>query len=257
MKKETKKMIDRMMSVILALTMIFCLIGCGNTAPAIGEDVVVGNTEENGETIVGSNEEDDTKGAKEETESNDGEVAGASGEEEPAVTASPLPTTEPTPTPTAEPTPTPEPHTHDYAETVTKQPSCSEAGEKTLICSCGDSKTETVPPTGQHNWVEEMQTVTYPSTGHVENVRTQVGTSETRHEYGCANCGARFDSPEAKVEHCKATGDFNHATSRTIIYDIPGEPIYEETPQWVVDTPERTETVGTGRFTCSVCGATK
>ena len=253
--KKTKK-INRIMSVILPLIMIFCLAGCGNAAPAIGEDVVV-STEESSEAIVEPSGEDDTARMKEETEINNGEAVGASGEEEPAITASPEPTPTATPEPTPIPTPEPTepPHSHQYTETITRQPSCSEAGEKTLICSCGDSKTETVLPTGNHNWVEEMQTITYPSTGHVETVMTQVGTT-TRTEYACAVCDARFDSPEAKVEHCIATGDRDHAMARTVAYDYP-EPIYEETQQWVVDTPERTETVGTGRFTCSVCGATK
>ncbi len=103
-----------------------------------------------------------------------------------------------------------------------------------------------------------------PSTGHVETIeqQVQVGTSETRHEYECAYCGHREDSPDALKSHRDSyveEGNIDHVFARTIIYDYPGEPIYETQTQsvWVEDTPESTTTVGTGRFTCSTCGATK
>ncbi|MBR2876365.1 MAG: leucine-rich repeat domain-containing protein, partial [Clostridia bacterium] len=39
-------------------------------------------------------------------------------------------------------------HTHNYTESITKQPTCTEAGTKTLTCSCGDVKTEAIPSKG-------------------------------------------------------------------------------------------------------------
>lgn len=41
-------------------------------------------------------------------------------------------------------------HKHNYTEVITKQPTCTEDGEKTLTCTCGDSKTESIPATGHH-----------------------------------------------------------------------------------------------------------
>lgn len=41
-------------------------------------------------------------------------------------------------------------HKHSYTETITKQPTCTEAGGKTYICDCGDSYTEEIPATGHH-----------------------------------------------------------------------------------------------------------
>lgn len=41
-------------------------------------------------------------------------------------------------------------HTHSYKEEVTKEPTCTEAGEKTYTCICGDSYTEEIPATGHH-----------------------------------------------------------------------------------------------------------
>ena len=35
-------------------------------------------------------------------------------------------------------------HTHQYAEEITKAPTCTEEGVKTFKCSCNDSYTESV-----------------------------------------------------------------------------------------------------------------
>lgn len=249
MKRKTKKIIDRMMSVLLALTMIFCLIGCGNTAPAIGEDVVSIEEGSGAEAteVIGDVEPS-------EMEVLDGEIAGSEKPTAtPSPTATPVPTAEPTPEPvtTPEPTPTPTPHVHEYKVESSTNATCSTEGKVVKVCECGERQTEQIPATGNHNWEAVYQAVNHPSVGHVEQV--QVGTSEGRSEYACAFCDARFDTPSGVVEHCKATGDRDHAMARTIVYDYPGSPIYEA--QWVVDTPEYTsqELVG---YTCS-CGATK
>lgn len=50
---------------------------------------------------------------------------------------------------------------HNYSEKITKHPTCTSTGEKTLTCSiCGESKTETIPATG-HSYTE---TVVAPTT---------------------------------------------------------------------------------------------
>lgn len=48
-------------------------------------------------------------------------------------------------------------HTHNYIENVTKEPTCTETGEKTYICDCGDKYTEEIPATG-HNYVDGICT---------------------------------------------------------------------------------------------------
>ncbi|MCM1258587.1 MAG: hypothetical protein NC307_12125 [Roseburia sp.] len=264
------KVKNKILSMLIMCIMVIGIIGCG-AATDVSEDTDlvesmnasdVADMLEDGATVdeIIDKVEEIKDGN---TPSTDKPAGTASPTAEPSATGKPESTAEPTAAPTekpqatATPEPTAPPHVHEYAESITKQPTCAEAGVKTLTCSCGEVKTEAIAATGQHNWVEEMQVVTIPSTGHVEQVQVQVGTGETRHEYECAVCGARFDSPEAKVEHCKATGDFAHACANTIIYDYPGEPIYETQSSWVVDTPETTSVVGTGSYTCSVCNATK
>lgn len=44
-------------------------------------------------------------------------------------------------------------HKHSYTETITKEPTCTEAGEKTYTCGCGESYTEEIPAKG-HNYVD-------------------------------------------------------------------------------------------------------
>lgn len=39
-------------------------------------------------------------------------------------------------------------HEHTWVETITKQPTCTEKGEKKLVCSCGEKKKESIPALG-------------------------------------------------------------------------------------------------------------
>ena len=57
-------------------------------------------------------------------------------------------------------------HVHSYSETIIKEPTCTEAGEKTYACDCGYSYTETIPATG-HNYVD--------------GICTECGKSETKY----------------------------------------------------------------------------
>ncbi|MBE6699200.1 MAG: hypothetical protein E7584_03040 [Ruminococcaceae bacterium] len=55
---------------------------------------------------------------------------------------------------------TEEVHTHNFASVnVTKQPTCSTVGEKTLICSCGQSQSIAIPATGEHSFVNNVCTI--------------------------------------------------------------------------------------------------
>lgn len=261
---------NKVFPILLIFSCTISLIGCGSTAnPAVGEDVVESTEEMVGnstETTVESSDEATSK-----TESKDGAVAGADKPAEPSTTstAGPRPesTAEPTASPaekpqaTATPEPTAPPHVHEYVESITVHPTCAEAGVKTLTCSCGDSKTEAIPATGNHNWVTQYTQIEHEALGHVETTEQQVQVGTTRRtEYECAKCGARFDTAAGVVEHCKSyipEGDKDHAGARTIAWDYD-EPVYEmqTISEWVIDSSAWTENVPCGE-TCSVCGATK
>ena len=59
-----------------------------------------------------------------------------------------------------------EAHEHSYTETITKEATCTEDGEKTLTCECGDTKTEVIPATGHifENYVSNND-ATYTADG--------------------------------------------------------------------------------------------
>lgn len=262
-----KKKRNKIASAVITFSVILCLAGCGNANRPVN-----GTAENIEEELPDSMDVDDIADMLDEGASVDeiiekvqDEIEATESTEvkaEDTETTETKPTDEPTTTPavpTSTPTPetpTPEPHVHEYKETVTRKPSCSTEGERVLTCSCGDSKTEAIPVTGEHNWEPIYQTVTHPSTGHVEEVQVQVGTTK-RTEYECGVCGQRANTPSELADHrASFVGtDRNHATANTIAWDYE-EPVYEMQSQWVVDTPETTtqELVG---YKCSICGATK
>ena len=50
-------------------------------------------------------------------------------------------------------------HNHEYTETITKKPTCTESGFKTLVCSCGESYTENLSALGHNydNWINIIE----------------------------------------------------------------------------------------------------
>ena len=85
--------------------------------------------------------------------------------------------------------------------TVTKEATCTEAGEKTFHCSrCTDTKSEQLPALG-HNNVKSMKR---------EPTCTQAGEMETK----CSRCGKSFTERIAQLGHNNQTTVTKQATSR-------------------------------------------
>ncbi|MBE5851834.1 MAG: SH3 domain-containing protein [Lachnospiraceae bacterium] len=82
--------------------------------------------------------------------------------------------------PTATPEETEAPHEHVFTETITKEATCLEAGEKTLACECGESSVEEVPATGHDfsNYVSN-EDATYEANG-TETATCACGETDTR-----------------------------------------------------------------------------
>lgn len=89
--------------------------------------------------------------------------------------------------------PTPPEHIHEYVESITKEPTCTEKGEKTFTCSCGYSYTEEIPKLG-HLWV-----------GYVS--KAPAGDKEGVLKRFCTRCEEEEDEPIAALEEApeKAT----------------------------------------------------
>ena len=113
---------------------------------------------------------------------------------------------------------TPTEHKHSYTSTVTKQPTCAEAGEKTYTCSCGHQYKDVISKTGHTSGGWEVK----------ENATCQKEGTEVKK---CTSCGKEMET--------RAIAKTGHTSS-----------------DWIV-TKEATETAeGTKVKTCTTCGAT-
>ena len=78
-------------------------------------------------------------------------------------------------------------HTHSYESAETKAPTCTEAGELTYTCACGDSYTEATEPIGHSYELTETKASTCTETG--ENV------------YTCQNCSDSYAEKADALGH--------------------------------------------------------
>lgn len=142
---------------------------------------------------------------------------------EPTETPTPEPTAtstpEPTATPTPSPTPTEIPHEHVYTESISKEMTCTEAGEKNFTCECGDTYAETIEATGHNYEVVENSAVSATCTSDGKEADTKCSLcgdtitgeviSAIGHSYGeyVYNEDATFSKDGTKTSTCANCGD--------------------------------------------------
>ncbi|MBQ6889771.1 MAG: hypothetical protein IJN53_01950, partial [Oscillospiraceae bacterium] len=95
-----------------------------------------------------------------------------------------------------------ETHTHSYSSSVTTAATCGQAGVKTYTCSCGDSYTESIPATGNHNYSNGTCTVCGASNG--SSGGSQGGTTTGGGTGSITEAGGRLES--AYVEWTAVSG---------------------------------------------------
>ena len=153
-------------------------------------------------------------------------------------------------------------HTHSWdSGVVTKQPTCTEAGTKTYICtSCGKTKTTEIAATGhQHTEIRNKKEATCKAEGY---------TGDTY----CTDCETKVSSGQAipKIDHTWDNGKVTteatceHTGVKTYTCSVCGETKEEETPKTdhtyddgtVTKKPTCIET-GIKTYTCTVCQKTK
>ena len=172
-------------------------------------------------------------------------------------------TEKPTEPPTQKPTekvtePATQVHTHNYTATVTKQPTCTAEGSKTLKCSCGDTKTESIPAIGHsfgaytyNNDATEAADGTETAVCSVcgaKDTRTAAGTKIAHvHSYSSAVTKAATCAEEGVITYTCSCGD-SYTESIPMTAHSFGDYIYND--------DATTEKDGTKTATCSVCGAT-
>lgn len=188
--------------------------------------------------------------------------------ETPAV-AEPAPTPEPAPevpasTPVPEApaaTPAPEAHVHSYdGGTVTTPATCGTDGIMTYTCSCGDTRTEAIPATGQHSpedqWLPPIDRQadcthmdhhhvmcsvcgayisegSYPALGHdvayreKEIIMDGPCTGMRVYEPYCTRCGTTTALGPTKDEFVEFPHEWvTGPTNFPVDYDSEGNPIY-------------------------------
>jgi hypothetical protein len=91
-------------------------------------------------------------------------------------------------------------HTHNYTSKVTKEATCTKAGEITKTCSCGDVQKETVPATGKHTTVTDKA---------VAATCVKAGKTEGSH---CSVCGTVIKAQKTVA----ATGKHTYKTTKVV-----------------------------------------
>lgn len=129
-------------------------------------------------------------------------------------------------------------HKHHYVETITKEPTCTETGEKTYTCDCGDSYAEEIPAKGHHYEDGECtdcgeKDPDYHEHSYDEGVVTKEPTCTEAGEktFTCSECGHTYTEEIPETGHnfenntCTNCGetDPNH-THSYIPYEFTVEP---------------------------------
>lgn len=220
----------------------------------------------NGKTVAGNSsttkpvvkpENKPSKPSKPENSGNQNSSTGNNGNQNPSVPSVPDKPVVPEKPETPDKPEVPE-HTHTWNDgIVTKEPTCTEAGEKTYTCTCGDTKTEPIKALGHD--LKEM-VITEPT----------CGTAGSK-EITCSRCDFK------EVTELPATG--NHAYGDWVIVkeatcteeglrtqtcancgDVKKEVLPKVDHTWnegeVSKQPTCTE-AGERTFTCTVCQETK
>ncbi len=108
-------------------------------------------------------------------------------------------------------------HTHSYTEEIIEDATCTTPGTKKLTCSCGDTKTETIPAKG-HEWGAQTEVV--------DATCGQAGS----YKHTCTREGCGF--------------------SETVTVPATGGHTYGE---WITDTDATCTTAGSKHRVCSGC----
>lgn len=145
-------------------------------------------------------------------------------------------------------------HKHNYVETVTKEPTCTEAGEKTYTCDCGDGYTEEIPAKGHHYEDGECTDCGEKDPNHKHSYAETITKEPTCTEKGektyTCDCGDSYAEEIPAKGHHFEDGECTDCGEKDPDYH---EHSYDEGV--VTKEPTCTEK-GEKTFTCSGCGHT-
>lgn len=103
-------------------------------------------------------------------------------------------------------------HEHSYTEKVTKEPTCTEKGEKTYTCTCGHSYTEEIPATGHHYGDDDKCTgcgELNPDHEHsyTETITKEATTTEEGEKTYTCKCGESYTEAIPAIKVLTTDGD--------------------------------------------------
>lgn len=146
-------------------------------------------------------------------------------------------------------------HKHNYLETITKEPTCTEVGEKTFTCDCGDSYTEVIPAKGHHFEDGECtdcgeKDPDYHKHSYTETITKEPTCTEAGEKTYTCDCGDSYTEVIPATGHHFVDGECEHCHEKDPDYH---EHSYDDGV--VTKEPTCTEK-GEKTFTCSECGHT-
>ena len=99
------------------------------------------------------------------------------------------------------------PHEHSYTEEITKQPTCTEEGEKTFTCDCGDTYTEIIPAKGHTEVIDKAVPATCTTDGKTEGSHCSVCGEVIKAQTVIKATGHKYDDGKiTKQPTCTAEG---------------------------------------------------
>ncbi len=158
--------------------------------------------------------------------------------------------------------------THEeYEETVTKEPTCGNVGEKKYTCTkCPHSYTEEIEATGEHDYGEDGKCKVCgkeleeqePPHKHDYKLKETAATCTTagKKEYICS-CGAVDDTRTVVLDalgHNFENGECTTCHAKDPGYENPDDPPCEHDYVGDVTKPATCTEAGTVLYTCSLCG---
>ncbi len=145
-------------------------------------------------------------------------------------------------------------HTHSWGSgAITKDATCTQSGIRTYTCSCGQTKTESIPATGHQysDWVVTTQpkctqSGVQTSTCYKCGDTKMQSVSATGHQYSDwrVTTQPKCTEPGVETSTCSKCGD-----ARTQSVSATGHQYSE----WVVKTKAKCEEPGSKTSTCSKC----
>ena len=99
------------------------------------------------------------------------------------------------------------PHEHSYTEELTKQPTCTEEGEKIFTCDCGDTYTEIIPAKGHTEVIDKAVPATCTTDGKTEGSHCSVCGEVIKAQTVIKATGHKYDDGKiTKQPTCTAEG---------------------------------------------------